>query len=117
MDKVRIEKQKLMNVLTDNFDKHLTDLKDIKHERRGEILDHCRDLIENIRKDKEYQPVFKQYPLPDDHSDEYRRAIKMVEFSVDENIELSERQFDELVMDNWNWKRGFELAKSAYLGH
>ena len=53
-------------------------------------------------------------PVPHDHSAEYDRAIKMVEMSVDENLELTEPEFAQLVMDDWGWKQQFTASNSRY---
>ena len=53
-------------------------------------------------------------PVPHDHTAEYDRAIKMVEMSVDENLELTEQEFAMLVMDDWGWKQQFTASNSRY---
>ena len=38
----------------------------------------------------------------------------MLELSVDDVITLSETEFDQLVMDEWNWKQSFVATSSFY---
>ena len=53
-------------------------------------------------------------PIPLDHSAEYDRALKMVEMSVDDILELTEQEFATLVMDDWGWKQQFLTSNSRY---
>ncbi len=116
MDKVRVNKQELMDRLTGNLDTHLNEIKEMNNARIKEFVEYYEGELTHVRDNPTVQPQSKQFPLPESHVGEYNRAIKMVEMSVDDVIELDQHQFDQLVLDNWNWKRGFEIAKSAYLG-
>lgn len=56
------------------------------------------------------------FPLttPEDHTKDYDRAIQMVEWSIEDTIELDTRQFQQLVMDEWEWKERFDTQIAAY---
>jgi len=53
-------------------------------------------------------------PTPHDHSADYDRAIKMVEMSTDDILELTEPEFAQLVMDDWGWKQAFTTSNAHY---
>ena len=44
---------------------------------------------------------------PEDHSRDYERAIRMVELSVYERFSLTEHQFNQYVLNDWEWKNSF----------
>jgi hypothetical protein len=51
---------------------------------------------------------------PEDHSKDYDRAIRMVELSVYDNVELTEAQFESYVLNNWDWKQSFLASNAGY---
>jgi len=51
---------------------------------------------------------------PVSYEDSYKRAIRMLELSVEDVIEVEEDVFNQLVLDEWSWKRGFTVANTMY---
>ncbi len=49
-----------------------------------------------------------------DMTKEYDRVIKMLEMSVDTQIELSSSEFQNYVMDDWAWSDNAKLSNSTY---
>jgi len=41
------------------------------------------------------------------HEASYKRAIRMLELSVEDIIEVEEDIFNQLVLDEWSWKNQF----------
>src|SRR4051812_25237278 len=54
-------------------------------------------------------------PPPEDHTDDYDDAIQMMEWSTDDEIELTQGQFKQYVMDDWGWKDSWVASTSAYI--
>jgi hypothetical protein len=52
--------------------------------------------------------------VPVDHTKSYDVAIAMADWSVDETIELTQSQFQCFVLDDWDWKQGFEVLNKSY---
>ena len=51
---------------------------------------------------------------PVSYESSYARAIRMLELSVDTEIELELHDFDQLVQDEWQWKQAFTTSNSTY---
>lgn len=51
---------------------------------------------------------------PVSYEDSYKRAIRMLELSVEDVIEVEEDVFNQLVLDEWSWKRAFMMSNSVY---
>ena len=51
---------------------------------------------------------------PQDQTADYDRAIRMMEMSEDEIIEISELDFECYVLDNWAWKKNFLISNMGY---
>lgn len=52
---------------------------------------------------------------PQDHSQDYDRAIRMMQSSVFEQVQLSVAEYDAYVLNNWEWKTNFILNTTAYV--
>lgn len=57
--------------------------------------------IESVRK------VKIDFDAPISHSEDYRKAIQMLEFSNSDNIEVDESAFEAYVNNNWPWQKMF----------
>lgn len=57
-----------------------------------------------------------QLPVPEDHTVDYNREIRMLEMSVDTVIEIESHLFDEIVMDQWSWSDAFAGTSRRYAG-
>ncbi len=51
---------------------------------------------------------------PVSYENDYARAIRMLELSVEDVIEVEEDVFNQLVLDEWHWKRAFTMSNSTY---
>lgn len=112
---VKLKKSELLQVLKDNLEKHRADVIEAVKLRRERVMTVFTDQINamSIDADHELAEVFK-FPLPEDNSRDYEKAIRMIEMTQYEFIELEEDQFDKLVMDNWHWKRELALTSALY---
>lgn len=54
---------------------------------------------------------------PKDQTKDYNRAIAMLEMCVDGDVEIGEREFDQYVLDNWDWKDQFTTTNALYVAN
>jgi hypothetical protein len=52
---------------------------------------------------------------PDNHSEDYERAITMMEASIFDTVNLSVREFDSYVRGRWEWHSSFIAQNAVYL--
>lgn len=116
MRSVKLNKTELLGIVRENKSKHLRDydeaVKDYKEAARN-IVNYNVDKInegtlESIAKCKTVPAPPKSY------EDEYSRAIRMLELSVETEIDLDADVFNQLVLDEWNWKNQFALMAQNY---
>jgi len=114
MPNVKIAKNELLEKLKNNLEQHKIDIDEALDLRRENIEDKLSRVVIEISNNPEYQPDSTfNFPKPTNNSRDYEKAIKMVEMTQDQVIELSEDQFDKLVLDNWYWKN--ELINTSAL--
>lgn len=51
---------------------------------------------------------------PQTYENSYVRAIRMLELSAEDIIEVDELTFNQLVLDEWQWKHSFSASNTAY---
>jgi len=60
------------------------------------------------------EPLKFSIPLPVDETRSYDIAIRMLELSQDDQIELTAQQVQHFVMDDWDWKGTFIESSKMY---
>lgn len=53
---------------------------------------------------------------PQEYTKQYDEAIEMLEMTIEEEIELPQLYFRQLVCDEWDWKREFQTYSAKYTG-
>lgn len=109
MENIRVSKQELLKVVRENREKHKTEYLEAIKAYRVKAADLLNQELQKIVSGDKFQVRF-DLVKPESHEKEYDLAIKMLEMSVDETIEISQQEFNELVNDEWNWKYSFNTA-------
>jgi hypothetical protein len=52
---------------------------------------------------------------PENHTKDYERAIRMMGASIYDEVRLSEQEFDQYVLNNWEWKGKFTASNLGYV--
>jgi len=116
LNNVRIEKSTLIELLQKNKDSHV-----------GTFNESTEEYIKRVQEwhDKQYKrglngkemEVNFSITKPFSHIEDYDKVLTMLRLSVDTVFALSEREFENYVMDKWSWSNGFTTACSGvYLG-
>lgn len=58
--------------------------------------------------------LYIDLPEPKDHTADYDRVLEMLAMHIEENIDLSERDVQMYVQDDWGWKKEFETTNLVY---
>jgi len=116
MNAVKLNRLELLEIVKQNRVKHVAEF--------TEAIEDYKDLVmqiatANVKLAKtsnleEFKKMKAQPPAPVSYEDSYKRAIRMLELSVDEVIEVEEDVFNQLVLDEWSWKRSFTAATMSY---
>lgn len=115
MDRAIVEKDKLLETLRTNREKHMADF--------GEALDAYYDTavrllqehVERIRK-RAVEKVAVYLDPPVNHVEDYDLAIELLEWTLTDTVNLTTQQFGQYVRDDWAWKQQFTTTNSTYTG-
>ena len=125
MKSVRIERVKLLEKVRENREKHVTEYNEAVQDYidlvQEVLASNLKTVKKNIKIAKDMNSVKadfdSQRPLPRSpmtYENEYNRAISMLEMSNDDVIEIESEVFNQLVLDEWDWKNNFVVSNMAY---
>lgn len=104
---VTVNKEKLLQILGTNREKHIAIYQEAQKGYRDEAKKLLSNRLDDFNVIKLDPDLSFSLPKPVSHMDSYNKAIGMLEWSIDKNIELDASQFDNFVNDNWSWQFGF----------
>lgn len=116
MRNVKLNKKELLDILHQNREKHLADYETAVADFKAAVLKVAQANLKLAKTGSlERIAQIQHIPAaPSSFAGSYARAIRMLELSVDEVIELDELTFNQLVLDEWQWKQGFMAASALY---
>lgn len=113
MEQVVVKKDDLRQTLVANKTAHRAEFEKAIEGYRNRCIELLEEHIERIKKGKvEVVQVF--LPVPEDHTDDYDKAILTLDWTVFDEVVLSIREFDMYVRDNWTWKNEFATTNAMY---
>jgi hypothetical protein len=110
---VKAKKDEILQKLYVNRESHTQ----IVSEARIGYVEEARKALERRLDDlKSGKIINLSFALqaPQDYTDIYNTAIKMLELHQEEYIILNAVQIRNLIMDEWDWKRDFLISNARY---
>lgn len=111
---IEVNKDELLKVLKTNRENHLATFEAASEVYRVKVIDWLeRQLAEALNGNKVNHTI--GLPIPEVHTTDYDRVIKMVEMHVGDTFQLDEHDAAQYIMDEWGWARSFAGNTTAYL--
>lgn len=121
MQSVNVAKQKLVEILTVNRAKHLSDYNkavlEFRQAARKTLTDALGEVVADdapINLEDKLKDMYVRLAAPKQYLDEYDSALKMLELSVDSNITLTSEEFSSYVEDDCEWKKTWSASNKFY---
>jgi predicted nucleic acid-binding OB-fold protein len=116
MNAIKMKRLELLDIVRANKEKHIAEFIEAVADYKLLVLKIAQSNLKLAKTaDLEEFKGMKAMPAsPVSYEDSYRRAIRMLELSVEDIIEVEEDVFNQLVLDEWSWKRGFIAATTSY---
>ncbi|KKM74264.1 hypothetical protein LCGC14_1402120 [marine sediment metagenome] len=115
MDTVTVRVKELLATVKENREAHRTLFLTAQGNYREQMVKELDSMLADARAGRRIRRAVSM-PEPEDHTADYDRVIRMLEMSVDEEVELHEDDFSRYVMDQWEWARSFASNTMAYVG-
>lgn len=115
MKQVKVKKEELLDRLLVNRANHKAKVDDAIVGYKKLVREKLEEMLADANKNK----VVALYELasirmPMDMTEEYDKAIAMLEMSVEDEIIITSQEFSNFVQDNWDWSHTFHTTNSAY---
>ena len=116
MKTVKIKREELLAVVRENKEKHIAEyIESVEDFKKAVVIITKNNLKLVNTGDLNSIAKVKNLPsAPSSYEQSYTRAIRMLELSVEDIIELDDTTFNQLVLDEWNWKSNFQVSGSLY---
>lgn len=115
---IKADREEVLGALRANREKHIAEFRDaalvwakvaLKRVcRKQDVLVH---LLENESTPIEQLPSLyfqEEHEKPALHTKEYDRAIRMLELHQESTIELTAKDVEQYIMDEWSWTENFK---------
>ena len=113
MNEIRVNRSTLLSKLKTNRDAHRDLFLKAQDNYREAVIEELDAMLAEARDGKRIRRSVS-LKAPIDQTGEYDRAIAMLEMSVDDVIEVSERDFACYVLDQWTWAMNVAALNSTY---
>lgn len=116
MHAVKVNRKELLKIVTDNKEKHVNDFNESVEDYKSAVIKLAEANLE-LAKSGDLEKIAKMRAVPQkpvSYENNYTRAIRMLELSVDKEIEVEEDVFNQLVLDEWMWKQAFVASSALY---
>lgn len=116
MNAIKMNRVDLLEIVRANKEKHVAEFLEAVEDYKKLVLTLSQANMK-LAKTGDLEQFKKIKPLPSapvSYEDSYKRAIRMHELSVEDIIEVEEDVFNQLVLDEWVWKRNFTTSNSLY---
>lgn len=116
MNSIKMNRLELLEIVQGNKTKHVAEFTEAVEDYKKLVLEIAQGNAKIAKTaDLEKFKKLKAIPAaPTSYEDAYKRAIRMLELSVDEVIEVEEDVFNQLVLDEWTWKRAWAMSNATY---
>lgn len=113
MNNVKVSKADLLKVVIANRAAHAELYTEAIAGYRKKAVQALEKELKAARAGKKFSLVLR-LTEPQSHVADYDRALAMLKMSVDDVIELTAENFQELVRDEWHWRGQFISSNSHY---
>jgi hypothetical protein len=112
---VNVSRQKLLEALKENLAKHKKDYAQaVINYRIALQVDLTAALALANDSESRLDKIKVDFSHPQSYASQYQQVIDMLEFSVDETINLDSQAFRAYIKDEWSWKSSFETSNSVF---
>ena len=113
MQETKVLKPELLKILEENRSKHRRVFEAALDGYQKEALRQLEMKVQALKAGK-YPKIYLNLPMPEDHTRDYDRIIRMVTMHQEDTVVLDEQQFAQYVEDDWSWKRQWASTSNVY---
>lgn len=113
---ITVSTSELLEIVKTNRDKHRGIFEEALIIYRKKAIAELDSIIKKLESGKT-PSLYINLPVPEEHTDDYTRAIKMLGMHNGPTIELDEQAYMRLVDDEWGWSDLFTANTIGYVSN
>lgn len=113
MNPITVRKDHLIDTITENRKLHRATFLQAQQKFRERVIEALDQRLADARAGKQVE-LFIRLPEPVDYTDAYDRALDMLAWEVNDQVELDEHAFAELVRNEWSWAKQWAGSTQVY---
>lgn len=112
-NELTFKKDTILEKLRAGRKEHLEIVQEAQKGYREKLKEELLKKLHALESDERVNPNIRMY-VPESHVDDYDRAIEMLELCKEEELTLTEKQFQCLIRNKWSWQHQFLESNMAY---
>lgn len=113
MQKITVRKTELREIIQANRDEHREIFEEAVEAFKARCIEELESRLKDVRAGRKINMMIS-LPVPEDHTEDYDRALRMLELSIDDEIDLTEEDVAQYVQDDWSWSRAWAANTGSY---
>lgn len=113
MKTIKISKKKLLHQIQKNLQEHKFIYNEAMESWQTKVRLALADALEQARKETKFITDLELME-PECHIDEYENIIERINWHEEDIIELDQREFNQFILDKWDWQYSFLTTASSY---
>ncbi len=114
MNTITVNKERLMETLDVNRAEHRVIFEKAQAAYREKVIEALDRALDDAKNGRELR-TYIHLPVPEDHTDDFDRAIQMMQWAVGDEVELDEDDFQCYVQNQWGWRASFAANTQSYV--
>jgi len=119
MNTVRVKKVHLVTKLKENRDIHIEDYDESIEGYKVELIKKITEKAKELGAIESTEELLKfntniNLLLPRSYESEYSVTIEMLEWSIDDYVDLTQQEFKQYVKNEWMWSDAFVTTSLMY---
>lgn len=116
MHSVKMNRLELLKIVKENATKHVAEYDQAVEDYKVAVIKVAKANLKlaNTGEMDKFLSFQRMPTTPANYADNYTRAIRMLELSVEDTIDVEEHIFNQLVLDEWGWKQAFAAQSTFY---
>lgn len=109
-----VNKDRLIDQLAENRAKHVEAYQLAIEKYRAKAIEFFNEAIDKVKAGGEVERALR-LPMPEEHTEDFDRAIEGLSWHQGEFVDLDEFKFEQLVRNRWGWHQTFTSNTTSYL--
>jgi hypothetical protein len=113
MQNITVDKAELIAKIQQNREEHKALYEEAVVVYRQRAIEEIEKVLAEAKRGDKIRHAFA-LPVPEEHTEDFDRALEMLEWEQGNSIVLAEYEFAQLVQNEWGWARNFAANTTSY---